>query len=188
VIVALFNLMGIWPLIYGGVLFIDGRSQRIWAFPFAIASFAVGAFALLPYLALRRPRQPFVGQKNWVLQIFDSRWLAAALTLGALPLLGFALVQGNWADFWQQWQSSRFIHVMTLDFCMLWLLFPVLMVDDMAHRGMTSRRLWWAVSFIPMVGALAYLLARPALPGAPDESPSPLDSYAGASSPSGSQS
>lgn len=183
VIVALFNLMGIWPLIYGCVLFIDGRSQKIWAFPFAIASFAVGAFALLPYLALRQPRKPFVGKKNWFLKIQDSRWLALALTLGALPLLGFAILQGDWADFFQQWQTSRFIHVMTLDFCMLWLLFPVLMVDDRAKRGMGGRSLWWAISFIPMVGALVYLLARPPLSEAPDESPSPTDSYASPSSP-----
>ena len=186
VIVALFNLMGIWPIIYGCLLFIDGRSQRIWAFPFAIAAFAVGAFALLPYLALRKPRQPFVGEKNWFLAIQDSRWLALALTLGALPLLGFAILQGDWAAFFQQWQTSRFIHVMTLDFCMLWLLFPVLMVDDMAKRGMTSRSLWWAISFIPMVGALGYLLARSPLPSAPDGSTSPADSYATPSSPSAS--
>ncbi len=51
-VIALFNLMGIWPLIYSAVVLIDGRGQKISAWLFAVASFAVGAFALLPYLGL----------------------------------------------------------------------------------------------------------------------------------------
>ncbi|MBA3922377.1 MAG: DUF2834 domain-containing protein, partial [Nostocaceae cyanobacterium] len=58
IIVTLFNIMGVWPIIYSCLAFIDGRGQKIPAWPFATASFAVGAFALLPYLALRQP-QPF---------------------------------------------------------------------------------------------------------------------------------
>ena len=53
-IIALFNLMGIWPLIYGCLLFIDGRGQKIPAWPFAIGSFALGAFVLIPYLSATR--------------------------------------------------------------------------------------------------------------------------------------
>ncbi|HEY9608224.1 MAG TPA: DUF2834 domain-containing protein, partial [Allocoleopsis sp.] len=52
-IISLFNIMGIWPMIYGCLMFIDGRDQKIPAWPFAAGSFGVGAFALLPYLALR---------------------------------------------------------------------------------------------------------------------------------------
>ena len=52
-IVALFNLMGIWPLVYCCVLFADGRGQPVRAWPFAIGSMVLGAFVLLPYLALR---------------------------------------------------------------------------------------------------------------------------------------
>lgn len=164
-IIALFNLMGIWPLIYACVLFIDGRGQRVRAFPFAVGSFFVGAFALLPYLALRKPGQPFEGKKGWFLRIQDSRWLAGAIALGAIPLISLGLFQGNWGDFVQQWQSSRFIHVMSLDFVMLWLLFPTLLADDMARRGMMGLRTWRAIALLlPMLGAIAYLLARPSLP------------------------
>jgi hypothetical protein len=60
-IIALFNIMGIWPMIYGALMFIDGRQQKIPAWLFATASFGVGAFALLPYLALRQPNQEFTG-------------------------------------------------------------------------------------------------------------------------------
>lgn len=54
-IVALFNVMGIWPMIYGCLVFIDGYQQKLWAWPFALLSLGIGAFALLPYLALRPP-------------------------------------------------------------------------------------------------------------------------------------
>jgi hypothetical protein len=63
-IVALFNIMGVWPLIYSCVLFADGRGQKIPAWIFATLSFGVGAFALLPYLALREPNPEFSGTKN----------------------------------------------------------------------------------------------------------------------------
>lgn len=162
VIIALFNIMGIWPLIYSSILFIDGRGQKIPAWPFATASFAVGAFALLPYLALRKENQEFTGKKNWFLKIFDSRITGILLTLGAgvLAVYGF---QGDWHNFIQQWQNSRFIHVMSLDFCMLILLFPTLLGDDMTRRGWKNNQLFWLFAMIPLFGALIYLCVRPSV-------------------------
>jgi hypothetical protein len=162
IIIALFNIMGIWPLIYSSILFVDGRGQKIRAWPFATASFAVGAFALLPYLALREPNQDFVGNKNLFLKIFDSRITGILLTLGAGILFIYSL-QGNWGDFIQQWQTSRFIHVMSLDFCMLSLLFPALLGDDMTRRGWKNNQLFWLFALIPLFGALIYLCVRPSV-------------------------
>ncbi len=162
-IIALFNIMGIWPMIYGCLMFIDGRQQKVPAWPFATASFGVGAFALLPYLALRQPNQEFTGSKGIFLKLLDSRWLGVALTLGTLALLSFGLLNGDWGDFIQQWQTSRFIHVMTLDFCLLSLLFPALLGDDMARRGLKNPQLFWAVALVPLVGPLLYLCLRPPL-------------------------
>jgi hypothetical protein len=161
-IIALFNIMGIWPLIYSAVVFTDGRGQKISAWPFATASFAVGAFALLPYLALRKSNQEFVGKKNIFLKLLDSRITGVLLTLGAAILVGFAL-QGDWGDFIQQWQTSRFIHVMSLDFCMLSLLFPALLGDDMVRRGWKDNQLFWLFALIPLFGPLIYLSVRPPL-------------------------
>ena len=163
-IVALFNLMGIWPAIYGCLLFIDGHNQKIWAWPFAIGTFALGAFALLPYLALRQPNPEFSGSKNLWLKIQDSRWLGLLLGIATLGLLGYGLLNGNWSDFFQQWQTSRFIHVMSLDFCLLSLLFPVLLKDDMAKRGIKQTWVFWLVSLAPLLGPICYLTVRPALP------------------------
>lgn len=159
-IIALFNIMGIWPLIYGCLMFIDGREQKIPAWPFATGSFGVGAFALLPYLALREANQKFTGSKDIFLKIQDSRWLGVALTIGTLVLLSFGLIKGDWGDFIQQWQTSRFIHVMSLDFCLLCLLFPALLGDDMARRGLKNPALFWAVALVPLIGPLLYLCLR----------------------------
>jgi hypothetical protein len=168
-IIALFNIMGIWPMIYGCLMFIDGRNQKIPAWPFAAASFGVGAFALLPYLALREANQKFTGSKDIFLKIQDSRWLGVALTIGTLVLLSFGLLKGDWGDFIQQWQTSRFIHVMSLDFCLLCLLFPTLLGDDMARRGLKNPALFWVVALLPLVGPLLYLCLRPPLPNSGQE-------------------
>jgi len=163
-IIALFNIMGIWPMIYSCLMFIDGREQKIPAWLFAAVSFGVGAFALLPYLALRQPNQEFTGSKDIVLKILDSRWFGVALTLGTVALLSFGLLKGDWGDFIRQWQTSRFIHVMSIDFCLLCLLFPALLGDDMARRGLKNPFLFWVVTLVPLIGPLLYLCLRPPVP------------------------
>ncbi|MBD2103310.1 DUF2834 domain-containing protein [Leptolyngbya sp. FACHB-261] len=162
-VVALFNLMGVWPLIYGCLLFIDGRMQKPPAWPFAGAMLAVGAFALLPYLALRKPNGEFHGAKGLWLKIQDSRWTGVLLGLGAVVLLVYGLSNGDWQDFAQQWQTSRFIHVMSLDFCLLCVLFPALLGDDMARRGLSNPLVFWGVALVPLLGSAAYLALRPPL-------------------------
>lgn len=162
-VVSLFNIMGVWPIIYSCLLFFDGRNQKIPAWPFAAASMGVGAFALLPYLALRKPNTEFPGQKNLFLNLLDSRWTGIALTIGTVILVAYGLGNGDWGDFVQQWQTSRFIHVMSLDFCLLCLLFPALLGDDMQSRGLNNPQLFWITTLIPLFGPLIYLCIRPPL-------------------------
>ena len=162
-VIALFNIMGVLPLLYSCLLYIDGRVQKIPAWLFSVASFAVGAFALIPYLALREPNGTFVGKKDWWLKIMDSRWTGGIVAIAILTLLFYGLTNGDWNDFVLQWQTSRFIHVMSLDFCLLCLLFPVLLKDDMTRRGLKDQRIFWAVAIVPLLGAIAYVILRPSL-------------------------
>jgi hypothetical protein len=162
-IIALFNLMGIWPIIYTSLLIIDGRDQKIPAWPFALASFAVGAFAILPYLVLRQPNSNFTGPKNLLIKILDSRWCGVIALVGAAILIAYGLIKGDWADFLAQWHHSRFIHVMSLDFCLLTLLCPILLQDDLSRRGLKNPWLLPVISLLPLVGAAIYLLIRPRL-------------------------
>jgi hypothetical protein len=161
-IIALFNIMGIWPMIYSCLLLIDGRTQKILAWPFVVSSFGVGAFALLPYLALRHPNSDFTGSKTTLLKLLDSRWTGVVLALGTIALVSYGAIAGDWRDFVAQWQTSRFIHVMSLDFCLLCLLFPTALGDDMARRGLHDSRIFWAAS-LPLLGPAIYLALRPPL-------------------------
>lgn len=164
IVISLFNIMGILPMIYSCLLFIDGRGQKISAAPFALVSFGVGVFAILPYLFLRQPNPEFPGKKNWFIKLLDSRITGAFLLISAAILIAYGLVNGNWADFVQQWQTNRFINVMSLDFCLLCLLPGVLISDDMARRNMNNNTLFWIAVLLPLFGSLIYLSMRSPLP------------------------
>ncbi|RMF25356.1 MAG: DUF2834 domain-containing protein, partial [Cyanobacteria bacterium J083] len=81
-----------------------------------------------------------------------------------LVLLFFGLSQGDWQDFIQQWKTSKFINVMSLDFCLLTLLIPSLIKDDMARRNIDNEVLFLAINLVPLFGSLLYLCLRPPLP------------------------
>ena len=161
IIIAMFYIMGIFPVVYAAFILFD-RNQNISPYPFCAVSFGVGAFALLPYLALRQPDTSWDGQKNWILKILDSRLMAIVSSISLVTLLIWGLTQGNWSDFVNQWQTSQFIHVMTLDFCLLCLLFPTILGDDIERRDVEG---WLkSVALVPLFGALLYWCFRPQLP------------------------
>jgi hypothetical protein len=162
-VIALFNLMGILPMAYAALILIDGKNQKVPAGLFCAASFAVGAFAILPYLALREPNSMPITDRNKLIKLIDSRWLGIILSIGAVTLLGYGIGKGDWTDFIQQWQTSRFINVMSLDFCMLILLLPVLIQDDILRRSFSNPQAIRLLSLIPLFGGLIYLSIRPNL-------------------------
>jgi hypothetical protein len=163
VVIALFNLMGILPMAYAALILIDGKNQQLPAGLFCAASFAVGAFAILPYLALREPNSMPITDRNKLIKLVDSRWLGVLLSIGAVTLVSYGISQGDWADFIQQWQTSRFINVMSLDFCLLSLLLPVLIQDDILRRSFNNPQAIRLLSLIPLFGGLVYLCIRPSL-------------------------
>ncbi|MEH2250906.1 hypothetical protein [Nostoc sp.] len=164
IILSLFSLVGIWLLIYSGLLFIDGRMQRIPFWPFALASIESGVLGLLPYLAFSEPNQEFSGQKDAFLRLLDSRSFGIVLSLSTVGLFAYAFALGDWGDFVQQFQGDRFINGMSLAFCLFCLLFPTILAHDMACRHWNNPQMFWAVAFIPLLGPLAYLCLRPPLP------------------------
>ncbi len=166
--ISLFSLVGIWLLIYSGLIFPDGRMQRLPAWAFMVGSIATGTIALIPYLALREPNQQFAGQKDGWLDLLDARLTGVILTLSTIVLLAFAIVLGDWSAFGHEFLTNRFIHGMSLAFCLFCFLFPypTLLKDDMARRGLSNdSQLFWLVALIPLFGPLAYLCLRPPLLG-----------------------
>ncbi|MEM7595607.1 MAG: DUF2834 domain-containing protein [Cyanobacteria bacterium P01_A01_bin.83] len=162
-IVAIFLIMGIFPTTYAAFILFDADEQKIPPAPFAIASFALGAFALLPYLVLRKSNTTWQGNKNWILKILDSSLLAIIASIAMLVLLIWGVTQGNWSDFVTQWQSSMFINVMSIDFCILSLLFPAIAGDDLKRRGVESGILKF-IPYVPLLGGFIYWCFRPKLP------------------------
>ncbi|MEM7760161.1 MAG: DUF2834 domain-containing protein [Cyanobacteria bacterium P01_A01_bin.40] len=163
IVIAIFFIMGIFPVIYSAFILFDAEGQKISPYPFAIAAFGLGAFALLPYLAWRKSNTPWQGNKNGILKILDSLLSAIIASITLVAFLIWGITQGNWSDFVTQWQTTQFVHVMSLDFCVSSCLFSAILGDDMQRRGVESGLLKF-VAFIPLFGALLYWCLRPQLP------------------------
>ncbi|MEL6580687.1 MAG: DUF2834 domain-containing protein [Cyanobacteria bacterium J06621_12] len=163
ILIAIFYTMGIFPIIYAALILFDNSETQVSPYPFLIVSFGLGAYALLPYFALRESNSAWLGQKNLLQKILDSSLLAIACSVTVVVFWIWGSTQGNWSDFWMQWQSSKFAHVMTIDFCLLSLLFMAILGDDMQRRGVNSAALK-VISFVPLLGALVYWCFRPQLP------------------------
>jgi hypothetical protein len=166
VILALFSLVGIWLLIYSCLIFPDGRMQSIPAWVFMLASIATGVIGLIPYLASRRPNQSFSGEKDPWLAILDSQTTGTILTISTIVLFLYAILWGDWAGFAQEFVTNRFVHGMSLAFCLFCVLFPypTLLEDDVARRGLTpNSQLFQIATWVPLFGPLAYLCLRPSL-------------------------
>lgn len=166
VILSLFSLVGIWLLIYSGLIFADGRMQALPAWMFMLASLATGVFALIPYLALRQPNQSFSGEKDPWIAILDAQATGVILTISTIILMLYAIVWGDWTAFAQEFMTNRFVHGMSLAFGLFCVLFPypTLLQDDMARRGLASNsQLFQIAAWVPLFGPLAYLCLRPSL-------------------------
>jgi hypothetical protein len=164
VILSLFSLVGIWLLIYSCLIFIDGTMQSLPAWIFMLASLATGVFALIPYLAMRQPNQSFSGDKDTWIAILDSRTTGVILTISTIILLFYGILWGDWTAFAQEFMTNKFVHGMSLAFCLFCVLFPypTLLEDDMARRGLTSNsQLFQIAAWVPLFGALTYLCLRP---------------------------
>ena len=165
---AVFQLLGVVPLMYWALMIPDGRGQKVWAWPFALGMMALGSFVLLPYLILRRPYpRPVPGPASLPVRWFGGRPFAVFVALALAGLLLYGVGRGDLADYAHWFRHSNFIHVMTVDFLLLTLLFPTLLRDDMARRHVSDEDpLGRFALAVPLLGPAWYLLRRPAERGA----------------------
>lgn len=66
VVVALFNLMGVWPFVLAAQLAPWLRRRPLPLWPFALGSMVLGAFVLLPGLAVGGAPQPMGRWQGWL--------------------------------------------------------------------------------------------------------------------------
>lgn len=168
-LMVIFWMMGVWPMIYACLMFADGRMQNFPAWPFFIASNLSGVIGLLPYLLMRQRNQSFRDKKDYWLDLLDRRSTGVVLLLTTLALIAFAVIVGDWNDYVAQFHSYAFVHLISLDFCLMGLIFPLtsLIDDDMQRRGVYRPERFWMVALVPLFGPLLYLCWRPALPNLP---------------------
>ncbi|KFK31793.1 hypothetical protein AALP_AA6G159300 [Arabis alpina] len=138
ILVGLWYMMGLWPLVYGMLLLPTGRSKTP-AWPFVVLSFFGGVYALLPYFALWNPPSPPVSEselRQWPLNILESKLTAGVTLVAGLGIIIYALVgnAGDWKEFYQYFRESKFIHVTSLDFCLLSAFAPFWVYNDMTTR------------------------------------------------------
>lgn len=159
-----FQMLGVVPLLYWALLFPDGRGQRVWAWPFALGMMALGSFALLPYLILRRDYPSAVpGEGNLAVRWLGGRPFAMLVAVALLALLLTITICGNLANYVFWFRHSNFAHVMTVDLLVLTLLFPALLRDDMARRGVSDQSTLGRIALaVPLLGPAWYLVRRPA--------------------------
>ena len=171
----LFYIMGIWPLIYTALLVPAAKSRNgVPAWPFFSLSYAFGAFALLPFMALwqpleKRPKLPpakadLEGAGNILGLGMESPVLAWLLLASGVFCVGQIATAGTtaWADYIKLVQESRLVHVTTVDFLTLTTLAPFWMDNDAQLRQWDGRdKLLPVLSFIPVIGPALYLCLRP---------------------------
>ena len=173
---AIFNFIPIWGLLYAVLLLLENRERFIPAWLFVLVSLAIGMYGLILYFALRGVwRKNPKSKKSLYTKIVDSRILGILLAALALALLLFGIIAtsivGGWSGFADNFMNVSLIQVMTVDFALFTLLYPFILWDDMKRRNWRNIGLFVVFS-IPIIGAIAYVVARPRLPEGESITPS----------------
>jgi hypothetical protein len=167
----LFNLMGVLPFAFASILLFERNGNRVPSWPFVLGSFLAGAFSILPYMGVRDPELSDRPECGMLLRLLDSRYFGLVLKIVTIGLIAYGIGAGDWGGFFEQFRSSMFIHVMTLDFIALSVLFPFAMRDDMKRRGWESKGIFLTFALVPVLGPLTYLVTRPRLCEVKQDSP-----------------
>ncbi|KAL3633667.1 hypothetical protein CASFOL_022429 [Castilleja foliolosa] len=150
VLVAEWYIMGLWPFVYSMLLLPTGRSSKIKipVWPFVSLSVIGGAYALIPYFVIWRPPAPAVEEselRKWPLNFLESKLTAAWL---AIMVYGFSSDVDVWKEFYQYFRGSKFIHIMSIDFCLFSTFAPFWVYNDMTARKWLGWQRLLASSFV----------------------------------------
>ena len=168
---ALFNSLGVVPAVYAALLLPGAKDQpRLPAVPPIAASFALGFFALGPYLILREPREGPVSRASlgWATRVvFESKPFAAFNAAFAVFLAGYGVTHADAAaveGFARLWtEQSALCCVSSCDLLVLSIAMYGALAEDMRRRGVFDAGKAAAFCALPVVGPCLWLLARPEL-------------------------
>jgi hypothetical protein len=164
-VIAVWNMLGLVPLLYLSLLIPDGRRQRVWSWPFGLLMMMGGAFVLVPWLLLRTERDSAAHPYRMGMMIVRSAVYRWGIVCGLLGLTVFGVLWGNAEAYLRLFWSKRLIHVMTLDLLFCAALLPYLIgklrrPEDIEQEPSWAKALLWLPLFGPALwNALCY---RPA--------------------------
>ncbi|RDY71761.1 hypothetical protein DXT76_06450 [Halobacillus trueperi] len=153
-----FSFLGIYPLVFSALLLGEDDS-RLPLWPFVTGMFMFGAFALMPYFFLsegktsRQRRTP-----KWLLKGIQSVLFYIFLIIGTVALFLYGVIQGNFHLYLKAFQTSQFVHVMTIDFFILTFLSSFVIYWRERKNGQVNQLQW--LGFMPIVGAILYLIKK----------------------------
>lgn len=171
-IVAVFDMLGVVPVLASGFVLRDGVGRKLPAWPFALGMFVVGAFSLLPWLALRRlggstERSPEPGRvRRWL----ATRLAAWGIVIALVALTSWGVVAGSASAYLAAFRTASLVHVMTIDLVVCACLLIVL-----AREGHGSESPLATLRWLPLFGVAIEnaVLRRTADPPPPRTSISP---------------
>lgn len=158
-IAAVFATLGVVPALASTLLLRDGARRRFPVWPFALGMFAVGAFALLPWLALRgafgtRAEERPAGAVRRLVARPAVGW---ALLLALVALLAWGLLAGSATAYAHAFATTSMVNVMTVDLLVCAGLLMVLVEEARTRDGVVRESpLGRAVRFVPVLGTAAW--------------------------------
>lgn len=153
-VVMVFSFLGVFPILFALLLLPNDRNKLpVW--PFVIGSFALGAFALLPYFFLKRKTSADKQRISLkVKRMQDSKVLLGFLITLTVFLYIYGISLGSLENYQKALLSSQLVSVMTVDGIVLtWLSWYVFKQDS-------PNTSFLAISFIPVLGPLLLLIMR----------------------------
>lgn len=141
-VVAQFQLMGLFPLLMAVLLRPEWRA-RVPAWPFLLASFVFGCYALLPWFVVRAESRSRSGT-------FGGPVVPAVLALAGVVLVVWAAARGDLWDLPRMFATEGFVWSMSFDFVAFWIL-------SVCEARARTRGTPWAITLVPVVGLGVFL-------------------------------
>jgi hypothetical protein len=149
--------MGIWPAVQASLIYGDGRKKRIPEWPFILASFFMGAYALSVYILVRENNKA-QKQNNKLQQLLESKLWGFVLVISTVGLFILGFLIGNPLRYIDEFQKYLFVRVMTIDFLLFMMITPITIYIHSVNNSIDVPLYILILGVIPILGALYYLL------------------------------
>ena len=159
-VAAVFSMLGVVPVLASSFVLRDGACRRVPAWPFALGMFVVGAFALVPWLALRclgGPRAAGVRPPGPVRRLLANPSFATGIIVALVALGCWALAAGHAGAYAKAFRTTSMVNVMTVDLALCAALVAYLVEEARASaRPSHEPALARTLRFVPLLGSAAW--------------------------------